>query len=324
MLVRFLRSHQPILLIVIPVLAAILWLPAFLHPIVPIIKHQMPLFELLARPFIVYPRLTGLIAFIFLLLQAFLFNYILAKYELLGKPTYLPALLYVVFGSLAPSLLQLHPALLANVFILLSLNCVLGTYRKTNALSACFEAGFFIALASLFYFPAVLGIVFILIAVLVLRPFSGRELTIVLLGFLLPYLYLFVYYFVADKLDYLLVDRMLFPFMSRDLKFDVEIAQPYYELVFFTGIAALLSIGRGMETSSRSVQYRSNITVLRWLFIIGCLTLVLSPGLNYSYFFMALIPLLVLITSYFLWARIVWLAEIIMWMLVLVIVFNRY
>jgi hypothetical protein len=324
MLVRFFRSHQPVLLIVIPLVAALLWLPAFRHPILPVVKHQMPLYELLVRPMMGQPWTLTTVAFVLLLIQAFLFNYIVDKYELTGKASYLPILMYVVFTSFAPGLLYLHPVLFANIFILLALNRVLGTYRQTTALSPCFDAGFLTAIASLFYFPAVFLLLFIFIAVIVLRPFSWREWAIVLLGFLLPYIYANTYYFLVNGLDYLWIDKMVFPIIYRDIQFTGQMAQPYSELILFVVIAAVLSIGRGADAGNRSVQHRSNVTVLRWLFIIGALTLFVTPDLNYIYFFVALLPLLILITGYFLWARMVWLAEIVMWMLVLTIAYNHF
>lgn len=324
MLVRFFRSHQPVLLIMIPLLGALLWLPAFLHPHPLLVSHPMPLFELLTKPLLSHPAIAGLIAFLLILFQAFLFNFILEKFEFSGKPTYMPALLYIVFTSFSPALLCLHPGLIANIFVLLALNCILGTYRKPNVLATCFEAGFFIALASLFYFPAFLCLLFIFIAINVLRTFSGREWIIALLGFLLPYLYVFCYYFIINRGLYLWADRLLYPFMNKDLRITAEISQPYFELFLFVLIAVVLSFGRGADLSSRSVQYRSNVAVMRWLLVVGIVTMLFSPGLNYCYFFVALIPLVVVICNYFLWARVVWLAEIVLWMLIVLIVFNHY
>jgi hypothetical protein len=324
MLVRFFRSHQPVLLIIIPLLGLLMWLPAFLHPLPLVVSHPMPLFELLTKPLISHPFLASLLAFLLLLLQAFLFNFILEKYEFSGKPTYLPALLYIVFASFAPGLLQLHPALIASIFILLALHRILGTYRITNAYAACFEAGFLISLASLFYFPAILCIIFIFIAILLLRPFSGREWIIASLGFLLPCLYVFCYYFVIDGLRFFWADRILFPLLNRDIKLTAEIVQPYAELVLFVLIAVVLSMGKGTDLGSRSVQYRSNVGVMRWLLVIGLMSLVLAPGLNYTNFFIALIPLLVVICNYFLWARVVWLSDLILGMIILAIAFNHY
>ena len=324
MLVRFFRSHQPVLLIIIPVLAALLWLPAFIHPLVPTVKHQMPLFELVVKPLLAYPWSCTLMAFLLLLIQAFLLNHIIDKYEITGKRSYLPVLLYIIFTSFSPGLLRLHPVLFANIFILLALNRVLATYRNTSALSPCFDAGFLIAIASLFYFPAAVLLIFILIAVLVLLPFSGRLWGIVVLGFALPYIYVHTWYFLFDGLEYLWIDRVLFPIIDHDITFNSEMAQPYSELILFVVIAAVLSIGRGADVANRSVQHRSTMAVLRWLFLVGAMTLLITPGLNYIYFFVALLPLIILITSYFLWARMVWVSEIVMWMLILTIAYNNF
>ncbi|MBL7893262.1 MAG: hypothetical protein JNL63_11580 [Bacteroidia bacterium] len=324
MLVRFFRSHQPVLLIIIPVIAALLWLPAFIHPALPAVKHQMPLFELMVKPLLSNPLLCSIAAFFLLIIQAFLFNYIIDKYEITGKRSYLPVLMYIVFTSFSPELLWLHPGLFANIFILLALNRVLATYRNTSALSPCFDAGFLIALASLFYFPAALMVIFVMIAVLVLLPFSWRLWVIVLLGFLLPYIYVHTWYFLFEGTEYLWIDRVLFPVIDRNTVFNGEMAQPYSELILFLGIAAVLSIGRGADAANRSVQHRSTMAVLRWLFVIGVLTLLITPTLSYIYFFAALLPLLVIITGYFLWARMVWVAEIIMWMLILTIAYNHF
>jgi hypothetical protein len=324
MLVRFFRSHQPILLIIIPVLAALMWLPAFLHPVPLLVYHPMPLFELLTKPMLSHPILSGVIAFLLILVQAFLFNFILEKFEFSGKPTYMPALLYIVFTSFSPTLLTLHPCLVGNTFVLLALNSILGTYRKANALATCFEAGFFIAFASLFYFPAIVCILFIFIAISVLRPFSGREWIIAFLGFLLPWIYVCCYYFLTDGMTGLWVDRIVFPLRMRELKFTSETGQPYFELFLFVLIAVAMSFGRGADLSSRSVQYRSNVAVMRWLLVIGFLTMLFAPGLNYNYFFIALIPLVVVVCNYFLWARVVWMAEVILWSLLVLILFNHY
>jgi len=325
MLVRFFRSQQPFLLIILPVLSVLLWVPAFLHPVALPIKHEMPFYDLIAMPLSAYPLAATILAFFLIVLQAFLFNYTIDKYEITGKSSYLPALLYVLFTSFSPSLLHLHPVLFANIFIILALNRVLGTYRSTSALSACFDAGFLIGIASLFYFPAIIILFFVMVGIFILRPFSLREFTIIFLGFLLPYLYINTWYFVfGGGLEYLWIDKVWFPLINRDTTFNGIIAQPYSELILFVAIAIVLSIGRGFDVGNRSVQHRSNLTVLRWFFVFAVLTMLLAPTLAYMYFFIALIPLLIILTGYFLWARLVWLAELVLWLLIVTIIYNHF
>jgi len=326
MLVRFFRSHQPILLVFIPLFAGCIWIPSFLHPVVTVVgglQNQMPLFLLFAKPLCAYPFLSVLLAFLILLLQAFQFNALLGKFELIGGQSYFPALLYVCFCSFLPSVRTLHPALLSAVFVLLALNCVLGTHRISNASPACFEAGLSMALASLIFFPMVLGLVFVLIAVAILRPFSARDLIVVFLGFLLPWIYVFVFYFYFDHLADFWTTAIALPVLHRSSTFSFQMALPYLELLFFTLVAVFFSFVVGTDKSSRSVQYRSTITVLRWMFVFGVLVLFVSPGYNYTYFFMGLIPVLVLISDYFLTAKVVWMAELVMWLLVGVLIFNN-
>ncbi len=324
MLVRLFRSHQPILLLVIPVIGLLLWIPAFFHPTVPELKHQMPLYELLVKPLLAYPLLCTFTAFFLLITQAFLFNYIVDKYELTGKRSYLPVLLYLIFTSFSPELLQLHPLSFANIFILIAVSRLLSTYRNNSVISPCFDAGFLIAIAALFYFPAVVMIIFILVGVIVLLPFSLRNWAIVLLGFLLPFIYSVVWFFWVDKLEYLADDRVLYPIVNHATSLNSDMAQLYFELIFFVVLAAILSIGRGADERNRSVQHRSNLSVLRWMFVFGALMLLISPSLSYMHFFVALTPLLVLITGYFLWARIVWISEIVLWILILSIGYNYF
>ncbi len=325
MLVRLFRSPQPVLLLVIPAIAILLWLPGFRSPVLPTITHQMPLFDLLAKPLLNFPVLSVILACTLIIIQALLFNYIIDKHEIVGKSSYFPAFLYIVFTSFSPELLHLHPLIFANIFILLALNRVLSTYRNNTVISPCFDAGFLVAIASLFYFPAALCIFFLFFALLVLRSFSGREWAIVVVGFLLPYIYVITYYFLFDGIDYLWFDKISFPLTNRTVSFSPDIAKLYAELVLYAAVTiVLLAIGKGLNLGTRSVQHRSTIIVLRWLFIFGTLTLLVSPNLNYIYFFIALIPLLMIVSGYFLWARLIWLAELLLWMILLTIFYNHF
>ncbi|MCC6691451.1 MAG: hypothetical protein IT235_07955 [Bacteroidia bacterium] len=324
MLVRFFRLHQPILLIVIPLIAALLWIPAFLYPIVPDIKYAMPLYEWVVRLLLHHAWLLSVVAYVLIVIQAFLFNYITDKFELIGKSSYLPALMYVIFTSFSRDLLLLHPMLFANIFILLTLNHVLNMYRLPSAQPQSFNAGFMVAVASLFYFPAAFLLLFVFISIIILRPFFWREWVIVILGFLLPYIYINTWYFLINGFDSFWIDKVIYPFAHRAAAINADIAQLYFELALFVLIAIAFSVGRGSDTSTHSVQHRSRTAVLRWLFICAALTLLVAPGFNYIYFFIGLIPLLIIISVYFLWARMIWLTEVIMWMLAVTIAFNYF
>src|SRR5687768_7979346 len=66
----------------------------------------------------VSPFSNVLITLAITLLQAFIFNKIINDYNLLGKPTFLPALLYVTATSLFTPFILLSPTLVCNFIVL--------------------------------------------------------------------------------------------------------------------------------------------------------------------------------------------------------------
>lgn len=323
MLTNFFRSRQIILIPVIVVMGLLLWLPAIGSNYAIAIQHEMPFYELFAQFFVNKPLLQLLTAFLLVVAQAFLFNSITEKHELFGKSSYLPALVYIIFFSFTPDALHLHPLLFANFFILLSVDALLNMYRKPNAIGQSFESGLFIAIASLFYFPSILLLLFLLVGLFIMRPFSIREFILVVLGFVFPYVYVIVYYFFIDKLDYLWFNKAIYHFIVP-VKSHEEQLLPFSAILFFTGLFFLLAIGRGNADGVRNAaQYRSSIAIFRWLFLFGALSLLLAPAIYFEYGFIVLIPLIIIWVNYFLFARFTLLSDVLFILLFVMMVYFR-
>jgi hypothetical protein len=74
---------------------------------------------------------------------------------------------------------------------------ILSTY-KTERISLHFlDAGLLISLASLFFLPAIVFFLFLLAALILLRPFIWREWTYAVLGLISPYLFLASVYYLT-------------------------------------------------------------------------------------------------------------------------------
>lgn len=323
MLTNFFRSRQIILIPVIVVMGLLLWLPALGSNYTIAIQHEMPLFELFAHFFVNKPLLQLSLAFLLVVAQAFLFNSITEKHELFGKSSYLPALIYVIIFSFTPDALHLHPLLFANFFILLSVDALLNMYRKPNAIGQSFETGLFIAIATLFYFPSILLLLFLLVGLFIMRPFSIREFILILLGFIFPYLYVVVYYFFIGKLDYLWFDKAVYNFIVPAKPYEPQLL-PFTAVLLFTAVFFILSIGRGNADGVRNAaQYRSSIAIFRWLFLFGALSLFLAPAVYFEYGFIALIPLSIIWVNYFLFARFTLLSDVLFILLFVMMVYFR-
>ena len=169
-MIRFFRYNQFAAVVAIVLLIAAIWVFGFLRPVAANIKNTMPLYEICCSWLGTNLLVQYIVAILLVLIQAFYFNYIVNKHELLGKVSYVPALVYALFMSVCKAYLMLHPLLFCNFFILIAVHKMLGTYRKDEAFGNIFDAGLYISIASLFYFPAIVLFPLVWVCLLVIRP----------------------------------------------------------------------------------------------------------------------------------------------------------
>jgi hypothetical protein len=302
MIIRFLKSNNATAFFIIPIIAVAIWVFAFVHPHVLETRHTMPLYDLLVSPVANIPWLSTFIALLLLVAEGFLLNYIVNENEVLIKKTALPGLLYIVFMSMSSDLLQLHPVIFSNLFLMFALNKILNSYRKDIAFSQVFDAGLLISLATLFYFPNVVFFPVIGVALIIFRPFLWREWVISFIGVLVPYIFVATFYFWKDALDYLLYDKMFFPMIFR--KEAPVLSQTFYILASVLGIMILLSFGKLFNGLSGGAQKTKKALVLMiWLFSFSGISLLLAPSLSLKYFCIQMIPLSIICSNYFIRAR---------------------
>lgn len=302
MIIRFLKSNNAAAFFIIPIIAAAIWVFAFIQPHVLEVRHTMPLYDLLAKPVANIPWLSTFIALLLLIAEAFLLNYIVNENEVLAKKTALPGLFYIVFMSMTTDMLQLHPLLFSNLFLMFALNKILNSYRKDIAFSQVFDAGLLISLATLFYFPNAIFFPVIGVALVIFRPFLWREWVISFIGVLVPYIFVVTFYFWKDALDYLLYDKMFFPMVFK--KATPLLSQTFYILASVLGMIVLLSFGKLFNGLSGGAQKTKKALVLMiWLLSFAGLSLLLAPSLSLKYFCILMIPLSIICSNYFIRAR---------------------
>lgn len=299
MIVRFLKSNNAPAFFILPLLAIVIWVWGFLSPHVLLVKHTMPLYELLARPVAGIPWLSTLIALFLVIAEAFLLNYIVNENEVLIRKTALPGLFYIVFISNNSSMLELHPLLFANLFLMFALSKILNSYRKDIAFSQVFDTGLLISIATLFYFPCIVFFPVIGIALLIFRPFQWREWMISFIGVLVPYIFVITWYFWNDVLDYLFYDKMFFPIVFKTTA--GSYSQPFYFMITVGWIIILLAFGRLFNgLSGGSQKTKKALVLMIWLFFFSCISLFLAPELSTKYCSLLAIPVSIICSNYFL------------------------
>jgi len=202
MLLRFIKNSNLFGTLLIPVAGALFWMQGFktLNNISSAAEESvMPLYYILQglfRGLILWQVLAG---FILVILNSLLIARISNSFLSFKKGSSLSAIIYVITISSIKTLQTLHPVHVATLCIIIAIYYIFDTYQKRVDIAFTFNAGFFIAAASMFYLPAVILFPLIWISIFVLQKSDNWRLLIVpVLGFCVPWFLLWAVSFMNN------------------------------------------------------------------------------------------------------------------------------
>ena len=174
--------------------ALVLKFPSFLYPSGPLkqpgdhyLYTQLVLFlESLQLPPIVYSLLTFMLIFG----QALLFNRICNAQKMIAKPSYLPAMAFILITSLFVEWNQFSAPLIINTFLIWIFYRMIILYNVPKAGNVIFNIGLMLGIISMLYHPAIVFVLLVLFTLYIMRPFRIQEWVIALLGITTPYYFL--------------------------------------------------------------------------------------------------------------------------------------
>ncbi len=320
MFIQFFKNDNPASYILLPIFALVLWVPGFFLDHNVVLQNSMPFYEMLARPFVGIPFLATLLAFLLIVGEAFLLNYIVNENEVLSSPSFLPALFYIVYMSNSNEKLMLYPLLFSNLFMLLAIYKLVSSYRKNTAFSQAFDAGLLFSIATLFYLPSVVFFPLLGIGLLIFRPFNWREWVISFLGVLVPFALVLTYYFWYDSLSDLLFDKIFYTIFKDQPK--LEYPTSFYFMTIFGWFIVALSIGRLFSRLvGVSQKTKKGILLFIWFFVLGVVSVIVAPEISTKYLSFLAISASVFCANYFLRTQKQWWGEslFILWLLTIFI-----
>jgi hypothetical protein len=145
--------------------------------------------------------LCSFTAFLLLYVQALMINFLVNEYRLMPKPSYLPAMAYMLLTSLLPEWSYLSSPLVATTFILWAFLKLMHLYNTANARGPVYNIGLLIGIASYFYFPSACFLLCFLLGMIILKPFRLNESVLFLVGCLTPYYFMATILFLTDRLS---------------------------------------------------------------------------------------------------------------------------
>jgi len=198
------KQKNPANLLILFVVGVLIKLPIFMEPHKPVV-HKSD--GLLYRAILAFldpvsaslPFLYPLLAFLILFLQAAVLTRFINNQRMTNKSTYLPGMAYILVTSLLPEWNYFSAPLLVNTILLFVLFALFGIYNKPNVKGAVFNIGLALGIAGFIFIPSLIFIIWVLLAMAVMRPLRINEWLICLLGITTPSYFYAIYLVIKGK-----------------------------------------------------------------------------------------------------------------------------
>ncbi len=222
-----------------------------------------------------------LVALFIGLFQALYFTYITQARQILSEKNYLPGLIYLVALHACFDMNKISPALVGNTFILMTINHVFKQLEyKQGVKDDIIEVGIYLGLATLFYQPYWVLLLWVIISLFMFSSMNARQLLLLLIGFSLPTIAFVLYYYFSDNTGFSEI------WLQNFLKFQLFPSQDWisifrsFTLFVFLMIAGVLRMLKGTRYSNYQVRVQQTFLILG---IFSGLTIFIAPAATPMY-----------------------------------------
>jgi hypothetical protein len=178
-------------------------LPMFMHPHVTVMQPKDGiLFHAILRflsPARTAPFLFSLLAFALLYTQAIALTRLVNNYRMMNRANYLPGMAYLLITSFFPEWNYFSAPLLLNSLLIFVLGWLFKIHNQAKAGGTIFNIGLVIGISSFVFFPSLSFVIWVLIALMIMRPLRINEWLVCLLGITTPYYFYAVYLFLSGQ-----------------------------------------------------------------------------------------------------------------------------
>jgi hypothetical protein len=268
------------------------------------------------------PALNVLLAAVLVLAQALLLNYLINFYNLLGKPTFLPALMFVTLSGLFTPFLTLSAPLICNFLLIWMLYKLFSLYKGEDAKSTVYDTGMIVALGTLIYFPFIYLFLVIWLALILFKPFNWREWVAGILGYATVFFFLAVFYYWNDRLKgFYGIWRPL----GTKFPDHISINSYNYLLLIPVIVILVLCFFKLQQNFFKSyVQTRKSFQLLFFIFLIAAFSFYVNAAFHLNHFLLCIAPAAVFFAYFFLYATRKWFYESLFLLLLISIIWFQF
>jgi len=198
------KQKNPANLLLLLVFGVLIKLPMFLHPHTPASRPgDGALFTSLLNWLMPYgqtsPSVYPVLAFGFLFLQALALTRFINNQRMMSRSSYLPGMAYLLITSLLPEWNYFSAPLIINSILMFVLSALFRTYNQQHAKATLFNIGIALGIAGFLFVSSLTFILWVLLALAVMRPFRLNEWMLCILGITIPFYFYGIYIFFTDQ-----------------------------------------------------------------------------------------------------------------------------
>ena len=231
--------------------------------------------------------------FFLFLVTFFVYVFIITKNDLTQKNSF-AALYLCLFIGILPQFFLTPIVMLSNLFVLLGLRRIFSLKKNLNTKKKLFDAGFWIALATIFYPWAILYFVPLFVAILMITSDYFKNTFAVFFGALSVSLTAFFYIFFLNK------DFDIWLKLMPQINLDLSI---YYDLITFFPLTILLTSSLwGISSLFNRMVFKTSKSrfvyfILFSALVIGLTIPVVSENKSMSDFIFLVFPLAIVMAN---------------------------
>ena len=238
--------------------------------------------------------INGFAKLIIAIFSVFILDFIISKNTLTKKNSYAIMTCGLLF-ALFPEVLKYSDLLVSNLFILFALRRIISLQTRISIKKKLFDAAFWIAFATLFYFWAVLFFAILLVALIYHAQNDIKNIIVPFVGVLTVAILLLSY------------NIIYYDVFLRDSNFNLNASIDYTAYNSKENIARLTAIFVAFiwilvyffkTISDKNKKLKPSYFLVAWSAIIAVLIAIISPVKNGSEFLFLLAPFSILMANY--------------------------
>lgn len=247
------------------------------------------------------------------LISIFVLDFLVSKNNLTKRNGY-KILLFSLFIAILPITVQIDNVLISNLFVLLALRRIISLRSNKRVKKKLFDAAFWIAIASLFYFWAILFFILIIAALFFYSITNFKN-------WIIPFFGLLTVVIIISS--YSIIEGNNFSKIFNYIDTTGSDFTTYNILNLIIGITILASLGLwslfffiGNLKGKIKRQRPSHILIITAI-LISVVIILIVPDKNGSEFIFMFAPLSIIMANYIESIKEKWFAEVFVWILIL-------